>query len=216
MTSKRLLNDVSILKEEKEGNARKNPLRGSADSDSDSEIGGNTKHTRNKRRDTTSSARLSYSSTSTSSSAESFLTFPGPMSSIDNIHGSDTNALASQSSADYLIAENIPEKSSQTSQEASQEETILKKGEESYGPLPYDARRISLLESDQSPVNTSFESELTPADSNNASFNSSSSSSSSSSNNSNSNGNSAWSGKVSDIYDTTVRRSKRIKVTSSI
>lgn len=209
---------MSILKGEKEENAKKNPPRGSVDSDSDSEIDGNTRHTRNKRRDTTASARLSYSSTSTSSSAESFLTFPGPTSSIANIHGGDTNALASQSSADYLIDENIPEKSTQTGQEAREEETILKKGEESYGPLPYDARRTSLLENDQSPVNTSFESELTPADSNNASFNSSTSSSSSSSNNnnSNSNSNSAWSGKVSDINDTTVRRSKRMKITSSI
>lgn len=213
MTSKRLLNDVSILKEEKEERARQNPRRDSADNDSDSKIGGNSKHARNKRRDTTASARLSYSSTSTSSSAESFLTFPGPTSSIDTIHGSDTNALASQSSVD-LKDENITAKSTKTVQEASQDEKILKNGEESYGPLPYDARRISLLESDQSPVNTSFESELTLTDSNNASFNSSSSSSNSGSNSSK--GNSAWSGEGVVINDTTVRRSKRIKFTSNI
>ena len=214
MTSKRLLNDVSILKEEKEEKARRNPPRDSADNDSDSKIGGNSKHARNKRRDTTASARLSYSSTSTSSSAESFSTIPGPTSSIDTIHGSDTNALASQSSVDYLVDETITAKSTQTVQKASQEEIDLKNGEESHGPLPYDARRISLLESDQSPVNTSFESELTPADSNNASFNSSSSSSSSNSNSSEDN--SAWSGKGVVINDTNVRRSKRVKITSSI
>ena len=212
MTTKRLLNDVSILKEEKEERGKKNQPKMSADSDNDVQIGVTSSNTRKKRRDTTASARLSYSSTSTSSSAGSMLSFAGPPSVLDIISGSATRQRASQSSLDYPKNKNSIENSMEIAHQGGQKESKLNNAEGSYEAVEGEARRISSLERDQSPVNTSFESELTPANSNTASNNSSSSSS----NNSSCSSGSAWPGKGSDVNDTTARRSKRIRCTSNV
>ena len=204
MTTKRLLNDVTILKEEKEEMAKQNPIkkRISLDSDSDGQVGGNSSHNRSKRRDSSASARLSYSSTSTSSSSESILSSMEASNTSDILPRNATKISALQSPIDFLIDKNSSEIPIPIACQEDKKEFTVDKGQKSYKGPQDDARRISTLERDQSPVNTSFESELTPADSKTSSSSSSSSS--------------VLSGERGDEDNSTARRSKRNKSSTSI
>jgi hypothetical protein len=120
-----------------------------------------------------------------------------------------TKTSALQSPIDFLIDKNSSEIPIPIACQEDQEELKLGEGEESYKGPQYDSRRISTLERDQSPVNTSFESELTPADSKNSSSSTTTSSSSSSSS-------SVLSGERGDVDNSMARRSKRNKSSTSI
>ena len=177
MTTKKLLDDVNVLKK---GNLETNMGKrtyGETHADGDSDVDGtdlkrSREHTMNLRRQSTASARLSYSSTSTSSSSSSAASqFPSPEFRVPDFLNAPINAehrFGVSSFGSVFCTNSTGVRESGNPATHNDDNAAGKKDE--IGVQPGN------LERDQSPVNTSFES----------SFNTNSDISKSSSNKSNS------------------------------
>ena len=158
MTTKKLLDDVNILKK---GNLETNMGKRKFDEthvDGDSEVEGadekqSREYSMNLRRQSTASARLSYSSTSTSSSsAES--QFPSPEFRVPDFLNAPSNAEAPHLDrfGSVFCTGSTGVRGSSISVTRNDDTALGEKDDVRVQP--------SNLEGDQSPVNTSFESEF--------------------------------------------------------
>jgi hypothetical protein len=199
MTTKRLLDDVNILKkdnEKSETRKRNREVSGDDDMTAPLQDGSVTTDQTDNRRESTASARLSYSSTSSSSSSQSSWTdlreddVP-PLEALECVVGSEVLACEVDEEANTTLA---GEKSNLSDIQAfgvnQYDENLLRNGEidriestifihddevtdilqhpKSSNILLRNERRTH-YNKEESPLDTSFESELTPANTTNSS-----------------------------------------------
>lgn len=179
MTTKRLLDDVDILKKDKQKSeplgTRKRNHEESGDDDMTAEVrdGSVITDQRDKKRESTASARLSYSSTSSSSSSQSTWT---------DLREDDVpllEALGSTVGSEVLTCKVNEELNNALTRDINSlhrdEVTDILQNLKPSNILLGNERRSHYNNKEESPLDTSFESEHTPANTSNSSGSNSSS-----------------------------------------